>query len=285
MDRTEARTLISARQGIAVMAKEPVPGRVKTRLCPPLSHQEAADLYGAFLADTLSLVAKMSATGFIAYDPDRAGPFFRDLAPGGMMCISQGTGDLGTRLARVSKKLFSSGLQRVLIVASDAPGMNPEHLSLAFNYLEHADLVLGPGDDGGYYLIGTRFHAPALFSGIPWSTTEVLATTLKMADREGMTTALLPSCPDIDTMQDLYRFARELEIGGRPSACPGTRQALAGIGLITPKDPASSGRRSPPPSAPGPMHTVRGLWVGVDVHRSGQTHTGRRTRRGPGPRT
>lgn len=234
MDRTEGRPLIPAWQGIAVMAKQPVPGRVKTRLCPPLSHQEAADLYGAFLTDTLSLVAKAKAKGFIAYDPNGAKAFFTALAPPEMECIPQGPGDLGARLARVSERLFSSGFQKVLIIASDAPGIPPENLSLAFTRLDHADLVLGPCDDGGYYLIGTRFHAPALFAGIPWSTSRVLSRTLEQAEGEGMTVNLLSSCPDIDTMQDLRRLARELERGaGRSPACPETRQVLAGIGLVT----------------------------------------------------
>lgn len=220
------------------MAKQPVPGRVKTRLCPPLSSGEAADLYGAFLADTLSMVAKAEAKGFIAYDPDGAGAFFTDLAPLGIECIPQGPGDLGTRLCRVSECLFSSGFEQVLIIASDVPGMDPENLSLAFTRLDHGDLVLGPGDDGGYYLIGTRFHAPALFSGIPWSTSRVLLKTLEQAEREGMTSCLLSSCPDIDTVQDLYNLARKLETelergGGTPRGCPATTQALAGIGLIS----------------------------------------------------
>ena len=236
MDRTEGRPLISARRAIAVMAKEPVPGRVKTRLCPPLSPREAADLYGAFLTDTLALVAGTGVKGFIACDPDGAGAFFRDRALSGMRCIPQGSGDLGARLARVSKQLFSSGFEQVLIIASDVPGMDPEHLSLAFASLDHADLVLGPCDDGGYYLIGTRRHVPALFSGIPWSTSGVLSTTLEQAAREGMTATLLPSCPDIDTMQDLSGLVRDLEVGARggtPLTCPATRLALAGIGLVT----------------------------------------------------
>lgn len=232
MDRTEGRPLIPTSRAIVVMAKQPVPGRVKTRLCPPLSHQEAADLYGAFLTDTLALVTKTEAKGFIAYDPEGAGRFFSALAPPGMKCIPQGTGDLGARLARVSKCLFSSGFEQVLIIASDAPGMPQMNLALAFASLDHADLVLGPGHDGGYYLIGTRFHAPALFTGIPWSSSGVLSKTLEQAEREGMTVSLLPIWPDVDTVQDLHRLVQELE-AGTPPGCPATRQALAGIGLVT----------------------------------------------------
>jgi uncharacterized protein len=235
MDRTEGQPLTPIREAIAVMAKQPVPGRVKTRLCPPLSHQEAADLYAAFLADTLSLVAETRAKGFIAYDPDGAGAFFNDLASPGMECIPQGDGDLGARLAGVSKRLFSIGFSKVLILASDAPGIPLEHLSLAFALLDDTDLVLGPGYDGGYSLIGTRRHVPALFSGIPWSTSQVLSRTLEQAAGEGMTCTLLPSCPDIDTVRDLYRLARDLEAGagaGTPPGCPMTLRALASLGLV-----------------------------------------------------
>lgn len=232
MDRTESRLLTPTREAIAIMAKEPVPGRVKTRLCPPLSHQEAADLYGAFLADTLSLVTEIDAKGFIAYDPGGAEVFFTDLAAG-MGCIPQGDGDLGARLARVSERLFSIGFTKVLIIASDAPEIPQENLSLAFALLDDADLVLGPCDDGGYYLIGIRRHVSALFSGIPWSTSHVLSRTLEQAGGEGMTCTLLPSCPDIDTMQDLRRLVRRLEVGaGTKTNCPETIRALASIGLI-----------------------------------------------------
>jgi rSAM/selenodomain-associated transferase 1 len=220
---------------IAVMAKQPEPGKVKTRLCPPLTPREAADLYSAFLLDTVGLASGVpEADLFLAYDPHAARKFFSRLFPRPVECIPQGTGDLGNRLSRVSRRLFSRGYRKLAIVASDTPHLPQECIQRAFNRLDETDVVLGPCDDGGYYLIGSRVYAPALFEGVAWSTSAVLERTTVWAEDAGLTWGVLPSCYDIDTMEDLVRLVMDLRTatGGRPVMCPRTREALVALAPV-----------------------------------------------------
>ena len=95
-------------------------------------------------------------------------------------------------------------------------------------------MVLGPCDDGGYYLIGSRVHAPALFEGVAWSTSAVLEQTTGRAEDAGLTWGVLPSCYDIDTMDDLVRLMMDLQTvnGGCPVMCPRTREALVALAPV-----------------------------------------------------
>jgi rSAM/selenodomain-associated transferase 1 len=220
---------------IAVMAKRPESGKVKTRLCPPLTPGEAADLYNAFLLDTVGLALGIPGTDlFIAYDPDPARDFFSRTFPGPMECIPQGTGDLGARLSRISHGLFSRGYRKLIILASDTPHLPEECIRQAFSRLDETDVVLGPCDDGGYYLIGSRVHAPALFAGILWSTSAVLERTTGLARDAGMTWELLPSCYDIDTKEDLVRLMTGLQAvtARNPVMCPRTKETLAALAPV-----------------------------------------------------
>lgn len=220
---------------IAIMAKQPEPGKVKTRLCPPLTPREAADVYGAFLLDTVGLTSGIpEADLFIAYDPYTARDFFSRMFPRPVECIPQGTGDLGNRLSRVSRRLFSQGYRKLVIVASDTPHLPQDAIRRAFIRLNETDVVLGPCDDGGYYLIGSRVHVPALFDGIVWSSSAVLERTTGRAEDLGLTWELLPSCYDIDTKEDLLRLIMDLKDnrGGSPVMCPRTREALVALAPV-----------------------------------------------------
>lgn len=221
--------------GIAVMAKEPGPGRVKTRLCPPLTPREAAHLYAAFLLDSIELVADIPGTDpFLAYDPPSAAEFFRRMVPRSVECVPQGTGDLGTRLSRISRGLFVRGYRRVVVIASDTPHLPRDCIRRALDLLDETDVVLGPCDDGGYYLVGSRVPAPALFEGIAWSTLAVLEQTVGRAEDAGLGWAVLPPCYDIDTIGDLHRLATDLRAtrGERMAGCPRTREALEALSTI-----------------------------------------------------
>ncbi len=220
---------------IAIMAKQPESGKVKTRLCPPLSSREAADLYGAFLLDTVGLMSEIpEADLFIAYDPHTAREFFSQMFPRSVECIPQGSGDLGDRLSRISRRLFSRGVQKLVILASDTPHLPQECIHRAFSRLDETDVVLGPCDDGGYYLIGSRAHAPALFGGIAWSTSAVLERTTERARDAGLKWEVLPSCYDIDTKEDLMRLIMDLQtVSGESSVmCPRTREALVTLAPV-----------------------------------------------------
>jgi rSAM/selenodomain-associated transferase 1 len=195
------------------MAKEPSPGGTKTRLSPPLTAQEAADLYHCFLLDTLELMRHVeSAQPVVAYSPPGAAPFFQHLAPREFEFLPQLGQDLGERLDRVVIDCLQRGYRQVVIVASDSPTIPLPYLDQAFQELDNplVDVVLGPCDDGGYYLIGLEAPCTALFRGIVMSTATVLEETLERAEEQGFRVACLPPWYDVDTFEDLARLKQEL---------------------------------------------------------------------------
>ena len=211
---------------VVVFAKAPRAGAVKTRLCPPLSPAAAARLYHCFLLDVLERVRALGGiTPVIAYAPRRAREFFAATQPG-MRLVPQGGGDLGARMARVFERLFACGFAPVVILGADSPTLPLRHLRAAIRLLVRGthDGVIGPSEDGGYYLIGLRAPCPALFSGISWSTGRVLAQTLAKARRTGRRLRRLPPWYDVDTIEDLRRLAVELR--RTRGLAPRTRRVL-----------------------------------------------------------
>lgn len=203
---------------LAVFAKAPIPGAVKTRLCPPLTGEQAARLYAAFVCDTVRAAQAVSKpTVFYSGDQE---PLARLLAENALFPTQwqpQGDGDLGARMARVPAPC--------LILGTDSPHLPVSFLQEALDHLATVDVVLGPAEDGGYYLIGLRAPQPSLFEGIHWSTGEVLAQTRARAASRQLTTFLLPPWHDIDTIDDLNRLRAYLQ-STSDADCPATRAAL-----------------------------------------------------------
>jgi rSAM/selenodomain-associated transferase 1 len=194
---------------LIIFAKEPAAGQVKTRLCPPLSPQAAARLYGQFLEDVLEEMGRLpQIKTALAYTPASARPFFQDRATPGVHLVAQAGEDLGERLRQAFDWGFAQGAQTVLIRNSDSPDLPGEFIREAQDVLEHrrAQVVLGPCPDGGYYLVGLESLQPLLFHDITWSGPTVLADTRARAESLGLTVHLLPAWPDIDTCDDLRAF-------------------------------------------------------------------------------
>lgn len=215
-----------------VMAKEPMAGRTKTRLSPPLSGQEAAELYRCFLLDTLELMQRVeSAQPIVAYSPHEAEPFFRGFAPPGFDFILQVGADLGERLDNTLTQCLQSGYRQAVVIDSDSPSLPVTHLKRAFQELEDptVDVVLGPCDDGGYYLIGLKSPCSALFRGIVMSTSTVVTETLERAAEKGLRVACLPIWYDVDTYEDLRRLIDELS-SQPPHLAKNTRVFLSDTG-------------------------------------------------------
>lgn len=195
---------------IVIMAKAPVLNEVKTRLIPPLGPETASLLYYGFLLDKIEQVKTIEARRFVAYTPQTSGSFFRSIMPPGFSLINQEGEDLGDRLANVSKILFESGAKKVLMLDSDTPNLPTVLIRDGISRLDDVDVVVGPCEDGGYYLIGMRSWAPELFHGIPWSTSEVADMTVKKAQSLDLSVSLLDKWYDVDTMIDLERLKRDL---------------------------------------------------------------------------
>jgi len=206
---------------LIVVAREPVPGSTKTRLCPPFTPESAAEFYRRLLLDTLTLMSRLEAADHVvAYTPDDARAYFANLVPNGFRLIPQQGADLGERLSSALRHHFDLGYRRVVVMNSDGPTLPLTCLEAAFSGLDQADVTLGPGHDGGYYLIGMkRLHAE-LFQGIAWSTEHVLEQTLVACRRLGLTAHELPLWYDIDVAADLERLRQD--VASDPSCAPQT---------------------------------------------------------------
>lgn len=207
------------RIALAVMAKVPVAGEVKTRLCPPLVPRDAAALARCFLLDRIEqLTVVLTGDPMVAFAPREREREIRALLPAGVRLVPQAGADLGARLDRLLTDLLGEGYPGAIAVDADSPTLPTGFLERACRHLldATADVVVGPCEDGGYYLIGLRAPAPALFRDMPWSTATVLAETVARARDLGLRLALLPPWFDVDRGEDLARLRAEAR--ARPEA-------------------------------------------------------------------
>lgn len=205
-----------AEAALVIFAKAPIPGQVKTRLCPPLTPDEAASLHGSFVLDTLertkAAIAKfrLPAARILACAPSSTHVFFKIMAERhGVQLLDQEGADLGARMHAAFASLFAQGFKRVVLVGTDVPSLPLAHYRQAFETLGSHDLVLGPAQDGGYYLMGLTRPAPELFHDIPWSGDRVLAATRDRAGEAGLRIGLLPVWRDVDTIDDLRSLIQD----------------------------------------------------------------------------
>lgn len=203
-------------RALILFAKKPATGIVKTRLVPPLSPEEAASLYECMLRDSIAKVANLHGIApFICYQDDvGAESYFRDIAPG-IELFPQQAGDLGTRMQQAFAQLFPMGFSAIAIIGSDSPDLPPDIIHEAFTSLEDSqtDIVFGPAEDGGYYLIAMKRLWRALFTGVNWSSATVLAESLEIARDSFLGVALLPEWYDIDNPEDLVKLELQYESG------------------------------------------------------------------------
>jgi len=199
--------LLAVDDVLVVMARYPEPGRVKSRLAAEIGPEAAARLYAAFLEDLARRLGSAQPWGFVwAYDPPDAP--FPDRIARGLAAFPQPDGDLGRRMAGSMERALRDGAASVVLIGSDVPHLPPRRIAGAFDRLAAgADVVLGPAEDGGYYLIGSRRPVP-LFDDVSWGTSKVLAETLERARRGRIEVALLESDFDVDSQADVERLAR-----------------------------------------------------------------------------
>jgi uncharacterized protein len=207
----------AARNALLVIAKQPVAGRVKTRLGALFSPETKAEFYHCLILDTLALAERVRGVDrVVLFAPNGAEAYFRRLAPGFQHHPQRGA-DLGARLFHGLEDYLQRGYTRVVIVDSDSPTLPVACLERAFALLEESDVVLGPCDDGGYYLVGAKAAHAELFLGIEMSTPRVFAETAARAEAAGLKLAVLPKWYDIDSAADVQRLRAELACDGRLS--------------------------------------------------------------------
>ena len=215
---------------IAIFAKPPVPGRVKTRLLEVLSPRQAAELHRACLEDTIALVDSVAGCRrflHVAGSESETRQLSRELQLGADWTVGIQRGrDLGARLKHTFEDLFRRGMRRVVVVGTDTPWMGRERIREALRLANAADVVLGPAADGGYYLIAARRLVPAIFRGIPWGRPQVMAATIQALRNSGASFRLLPRDFDLDRPGDLRRAAEMLR--KKPERTPSLAGWLAG---------------------------------------------------------
>jgi rSAM/selenodomain-associated transferase 1 len=192
---------------VLVFQKNAILGKVKTRLASGMGEANALEIYRQLVQSTYSVLEEVLApvwTYFSDFIPETVNP------PLAKSFVQEGQ-DLGERMANAFASSFESGMDKVVLIGTDCPTLQSQHLNEAFEALSNSDLVLGPATDGGYYLIGMKRKADYLFEGISWSTAEVLSQTLNVASQHGLTTTLLHQLDDIDTQEDWQRYSSQFE--------------------------------------------------------------------------
>jgi rSAM/selenodomain-associated transferase 1 len=196
------------KKGLIVFAREPLPGKVKTRLAASLGDQLAAGIYENMLREVLETTRQLIDVETVLFwaCPEESLPMLAERYG----CISriQSQGDLGERMQAALQEMFAGGCDICCIIGSDTPDLPIAYILEAYRLLEmqHSDVVFGPCRDGGYYLLGLRQVWSKLFTNISWSSPAVLAQSLAAAHDLGLSTALLPEWQDIDTIEDLLDF-------------------------------------------------------------------------------
>jgi rSAM/selenodomain-associated transferase 1 len=242
---------------LAIMTKAPQAGRVKTRLVPPLTSEEAAELNRCFLRDTAAAISHVRcsdppralnranaqrggarrtppqrACGIAVYTPVGAESSYVDILPPDFALLPQRGDGFGERLYFAAEDLFKCGFDSVCLIDSDSPTVPASNFAEAVELLSAGDdcVVLGPSDDGGYYLIGLKKPHREVFERIDWSTERVLDQTVERATEIGLKVKLLPAGYDVDDAASLRRLCEEL-LSNMPRAdvAPNTREFLHGM--------------------------------------------------------
>ncbi|HXV50471.1 MAG TPA: TIGR04282 family arsenosugar biosynthesis glycosyltransferase [Candidatus Binatia bacterium] len=203
---------------LVVMAKAPVPGTVKTRLVPPLTYEQAAELYRALLLDQLRHLRTIdSVERYLAYAPADVEAMMREFGGADYRYMPQRGAELGERMKNVFDDLWQRGHKRIALVGSDLPALPTQIICQAFERIagDERRVVLGPSQDGGYYLVGMNQATPEIFENIIWSHDQVLAQTTARLNALNVSFTMLPIWYDLDSMEDLerLRISPEMEPG------------------------------------------------------------------------
>lgn len=240
-------------EAVVLMAKAPVAGEVKTRLCPPLDPRESARLYGCMLGDSAAEVSTVPRVRrYLFLDPPERAAFLRRKPFSAFEPFPQRGKDLGEKMWDAAATAFRLGAVRVVIVGADCPSLSAGTVRRAFRELSTgASVVFGPSADGGYYLIGLSSPDERLFRGFRWGTAEVLRRAAARCRVLSAPFSFLPAGRDVDTGEDLLALREWAGTHARP-ACPRTRGWITGF-----FGPGGGGYPGPPGRTPGPPRGSR----------------------------
>lgn len=192
---------------LGIVARAPSSGG-KSRLIGELGIDDGAGLRIALLRDTLDSVSSLPVDKAVLFTPAESEAEMRALTPFPAVFLPQRGATIGDRMRDGARDLLSTGFDGVVLIGSDLPTLPASHISAAFELLarERQTVVLGPAEDGGYYLIGLRQAPSELFDDIPWGTSVVLQRTLEAARAAGVRVEVVPTWYDVDSVEDLHRL-------------------------------------------------------------------------------
>ena len=195
---------------LGIFAKYWQPGTVKTRLAAAVGDDAASRLYRRFLITLLRRFGHVAERRVLAYTPPDQRAEFALLAAGVWTLQDQAAGDLGKRMQNYFTEAFRNGADRVVLIGSDSPTLPLDYVTDAFQLLDTHPVVLGPAEDGGYYVLGAAGEVPPIFAGVAWSTPLVWSQTQSLVQAAGYRCGVLPVWYDVDDLPGLRRMDREL---------------------------------------------------------------------------
>lgn len=189
---------------LLIFIKNPIKGKVKTRIAATTGDDKALKIYLELLRNTRKIATQINATqhlfyaDFINNNDDWSDTIFNKQL--------QVNGDLGIKMATAFQTIFNQNATKCVLIGSDCASLTPDIINQAFTQLDECDFVVGPAIDGGYYLIGMQQYSPEIFDNIDWSTEKVLSQTVSIIEEHNKTFALLPTLSDIDYEEDWIKY-------------------------------------------------------------------------------
>src|SRR3990167_1886165 len=190
---------------LIVFVKYPEPGKVKTRIARELGSESATEIYSQMAKRIIGKVWRPDAYGTVIYfdPPDREKDVRLWLGIDNDSYEPQSPGTIGDRMSNAFESVFSEGAEKTVLIGTDVPEITGDTVSSAFRLLEETDVVLGPAEDGGYYLMGLKNYEPILFEDIDWGTNTVFNRTLNRITEKNLSHKFLDTLKDVDTAEDI----------------------------------------------------------------------------------
>lgn len=185
-------------KALIVFARKPELGKVKTRLAVAIGNEKALDIYIRLLKHTKQVISNITCDKYVFLTETQDDDFWKDF-----LIQKQSSGDLGERMENAFLSLFEKGYEQVMIIGSDCPALNESHIQLAFEALQKTDIVIGPAEDGGYYLLAMNRLQAFLFKNKAWSTNFLREQTIDEIIQQKLNYFLLPTLSDVDELTDL----------------------------------------------------------------------------------
>jgi rSAM/selenodomain-associated transferase 1 len=196
---------------LGLFAKYWQPGQVKTRLAASIGDNVAAEIYQHFVTTLINRLQNLGDQRWLAVTPPEKAREFESLTAEHWQLEPQVEGDLGERMQAFFSKRLAEGADRVILLGTDSPNVPLDYIQQAWELLHDNDAVLGPTEDGGYWLVGVSTDVPELFVDIPWSSPQVWEATHKALQNAGRSFASVPDWYDIDEHYDLQRLILDLQ--------------------------------------------------------------------------